>query len=193
MPDLGGRRDPFARLSAMLYDSRAGWIGPMAGVPMRFAADRMLGRLARWLRVVGQDVAYGSHLSGMALVRTARREQRFLLTRDTRLARRRDCPPHLLIESDHFRDQLRQVLATVDLANRMSMLTRCLRCNVELCAIDRARVHGRVPPYVWDTQERFAACPRCHGIFWGATHLERMRSELATMGVVVNAPMGAST
>jgi uncharacterized protein with PIN domain len=154
---------------------------------MRFVADRMLGRLARWLRVVGQDVAYGPHLSGMALVRTAQREQRFLLTRDTRLARRRGCPPHLLIESDHFREQLRQVLATVDLADRMSMLTRCLRCNAELCTVDRARVRERVPPYVWETQERFAACPQCHQIFWGATHLERMRSELASMGVVVDA------
>jgi uncharacterized protein with PIN domain len=28
-----------------------------AAAPPRFAADRMLGRLARWLRILGHDVA----------------------------------------------------------------------------------------------------------------------------------------
>jgi len=49
---------------------------------VRFVADKMLGRLARWLRIIGQDVTYGSHLSGYELVRTARRESRLILTRE---------------------------------------------------------------------------------------------------------------
>ncbi|MBI1993814.1 MAG: hypothetical protein HYS67_05255, partial [Deltaproteobacteria bacterium] len=55
---------------------------------MKFAADRMLGRLARWLRVIGQDVAYGPHLSGYGLIRAARREGRLILTRDRALAKK---------------------------------------------------------------------------------------------------------
>src|SRR5689334_24447053 len=57
---------------------------------VRFAVDRMLGRLARWLRVLGHDVAYGSHLGGRTLLDCARREGRLLLTRDTRLVRGHD-------------------------------------------------------------------------------------------------------
>jgi uncharacterized protein with PIN domain len=144
----------------------------------------MLGRLARWLRIIGQDVTYGPHLSGATLVRAARREQRVILTRDTRLLRRRDLPPHLFITSDHFREQLCQVVSMFDLEPAAAMLTRCLDCNEELCEADPMRVRPRVPPYVWETQDRFVTCPCCHRIFWGATHLERMRDELARIGIL---------
>jgi uncharacterized protein with PIN domain len=165
--------------------ARAAARGRRARAPrMRFAADRMLGRLARWLRVIGQDVVYGSHLAGAALVREARAAGRVILTRDTRLLRRRDLPPHLFIESDRFREQLRQVVAAFGLDPAAGLLTRCLDCNETLVAADRARVRGRVPPYVWATQDRFAACPRCRRVFWAATHLERMRRELVGLGLL---------
>jgi len=55
----------------------------------RFIADCMLGKLARWLRVLGYDAAYERRISDDDLVRRARSEGRILLTRDTRLVRRR--------------------------------------------------------------------------------------------------------
>ncbi len=151
---------------------------------MRFAVDKMLGRLARWLRVIGQDVVYGPELSGLVLLRTARRDGRTVLTRDTRLLRRRELPPHLFIASDHFREQLRQVVAAFGLDAGARLLTRCLDCNVELEGIERSCVRARVPPYVWATQERFHMCPRCRRVFWSATHLDRMRHELDRLGLL---------
>ena len=61
---------------------------------MKFAADRMLGRLAKWLRIIGQDVIYGRHLTGYGLIRAARAENRLILTRDRRLKQKQ--PPPLL-------------------------------------------------------------------------------------------------
>jgi hypothetical protein len=146
---------------------------------VRFAADKMLGRLARWLRIVGQDVAYGPHLSGTTLLRMARHEGRTILTRDTRLLRRRDLPPHLAIASDDFRQQLRQVLSAFSITcEPRVLLTRCLDCNTELCEVDRVEARPHVPPYVWETQQRFSRCPRCRRILWPATHLARIRDEL---------------
>jgi uncharacterized protein with PIN domain len=150
---------------------------------VRFAADRMLGRLARWLRIIGQDVAYGSHLSGTLLVRTAQREGRVILTRDTRLVRRRGLPPHLFVISDHFREQFRQVVSAFDLSSPAAIMTRCLDCNEELREADRSLVRNRVPPYVWATQDRFMTCCRCRRVFWGATHTEQMRAELTRLGI----------
>lgn len=151
---------------------------------MRFATDKMLGRLARWLRILGQDVTYGPHLSGTALLQAARREERIMLTRDTRLLRRRDLPAHLFIASDHFREQLCQVVTAFRIDPERELLTRCLECNEALREADRTRVRSRVPAYVWATQDRFALCPKCHRIFWPATHLERMRRELAALGLL---------
>ena len=55
---------------------------------LKFAADRMLGKLAKWLRIMGQDVIYGQHLSGYGLIHAARSEHRLILTRDRKLKRK---------------------------------------------------------------------------------------------------------
>src|SRR5437667_55496 len=129
----------------------------------------MLGRLARWLRILGHDVAYGPHLAGRALVDCARRERRLLLTRDTRLLRSSDLPAHLFITGDRFRDQLRQVGAAVPLAGA-GILTRCLDCNRLLENVPREDARERVPPFVWQTAEQFLRCSSCGRLFWPATH-----------------------
>ena len=72
----------------------------------RFVADAMVGKLARWLRVIGVDVLYDPSLDDHELVALARRERRVLLTRDTPLAASSDDPPRLFIESGDFRRQL---------------------------------------------------------------------------------------
>jgi hypothetical protein len=142
----------------------------------------MLGRLAVWLRLVGQDATYGPHLSGRTLVRHARDQRRTILTRDRRLLREHNLPPLLFIESDHFRDQFRQVMTTYHLDPFVQIFTRCSRCNERVAAIGKAQVTGQVPEYVFATQEHFVRCPRCRRIYWPATHYERMRDELRQIG-----------
>ena len=87
----------------------------VAAKEVKFAADRMLGKLAKWLRIMGQDVIYGQHLSGYGLIHTARMEHRLILTRDRKLKRKQP-PDFLFIESDHYREQLRQVIQACGLA-----------------------------------------------------------------------------
>jgi uncharacterized protein with PIN domain len=73
----------------------------------KFAADRMLVRLARWLRLMGADVLHDPTISGAEMLRLAREEGRPLLTRDKRL---RTAPDVLYIENHLFRDQLHEVM-----------------------------------------------------------------------------------
>ena len=112
----------------------------------------------------------------------ARRDDRLILTRDTQLVRDPELPPHVFVTGDHFRDQLRQVAAEVPLA-RGATFSRCLECNVVLAEADRDAVRARVPPYVFETQDRFWTCSRCHRVFWPATHHARMRAELSALGL----------
>jgi hypothetical protein len=153
----------------------------------RFAADRMLGRLARWLRILGHDVAYGPHLCGPTLVACARREGRVILTRDTHLTRRRELPSHLFLRSDHFRDQLREVDAALPLGGA-GLLSRCLDCNRSLEVVARETVRDRVPPFVFETAERFERCPGCSRLYWPATHRAHVLRELAALGIVPREP-----
>ncbi|MGH7828424.1 MAG: Mut7-C RNAse domain-containing protein [Candidatus Binatia bacterium] len=148
----------------------------------KFAADRMLGKLAKWLRVIGQDVIYGPHLSGYGLIRAARTENRLILTRDRSLARKQP-PEFLFIENDRYREQLRQVIETRHLCPLVNSFTRCLECNSLLQPRSKESVKDSVPPYVYATQEKFSWCPECRRIYWPATHHQRMLDELAGMGL----------
>lgn len=140
----------------------------------------MLARLARWLRLLGADVILDPAVDGAAMLRRARAEGRIFLTRDKRL---RTAPGTIFIESNSFRDQIRQVLACHPFDPRRGAFTRCSRCNAPLSEVGRDTVMLRVPPFVYASHEKLAECPRCGRIYWDATHPARVVHELEAMGI----------
>ncbi len=151
---------------------------------MKLIADAMLGSLARWLRVLGLDVAYDPALDDAALVERAVAEERLILTRDRKLTERRRARRHLLICSDRLEEQLLQVVKELGLAPETAAAhSRCLRCNTLLVDLDPTAALGRIPPYVALTQKQFRTCPTCSRVYWRATHVQRMRGRLAAMGL----------
>jgi uncharacterized protein with PIN domain len=148
----------------------------------RYAVDKMLGRLATWLRLIGQDATYGSHLGGQNLIRQARTEGRTIVTRDHRVLRAASGLVVVFITSDDFREQLDQVIRSCHLDPVAALFTRCARCNTLVVAALKSEVATQVPPYVFATQERFVRCPRCFRIYWPGTHYDRVREQLRAMG-----------
>lgn len=149
----------------------------------RFAVDRMLGRLARWLRVLGFDAAYRADLPGQRLLTLAAREDRIVLTRDGRLACPRGRARVIQIRSDRFRDQLRELDGLFPLGGIGVRPARCVACNVVLDALAVERVPARVPEFVRATQHEFQRCARCRRVYWPATHRARMEAEVAALGL----------
>jgi uncharacterized protein len=144
----------------------------------------MLGGLVRWLRVLGVDVVHDPRLDDAALVRRAASDGRVILTRDRRLLERRLARRHLFIRSGVVAEQLRQVLAELELRPEpAAFLGRCLRCNTPLVELPPEAAAARVPPFVLRTQEVFRQCPDCGRAYWRATHARRMRERLAGMGI----------
>jgi hypothetical protein len=141
----------------------------------RLAVDRMLMRLARWLRLLGADVIADASLTGAELLRIARADTRILVTRDKRL---RTAPDVFFVASNSIRGQLREAVRRFGLDPRASTLTRCSRCNTMLTSIARELVSRRVPPYVFASHERFAECGGCGRIYWPETHRTRMHAML---------------
>lgn len=142
----------------------------------------MLGRLAKWLRIIGQDVIYGPHLTGYGLIRVARAENRLILTRDRGLKKKQP-PKFIFIESDHYREQIRQVVDECGLKVGKDTFTRCLECNSVLQPRPKELVETIVPPYVFSTQEKFFWCGHCRRVYWPATHHQKMLEELKKLGV----------
>ncbi len=150
---------------------------------IRFLADAMVGKLGRWLRILGYDVstfkrqAKQTCESRNKLLEKGRVENRLILTRDPYLLKQRNLPACLFIQDDYLEDQLRQVLKDLHLKPE-PFLNRCLDCNSPLVDIPKEEAKNRVPPYVFQTQTEFSECPHCKKIYWEGTHVERMIDRL---------------
>jgi len=144
----------------------------------KFIADAMLGRLARWLRFLGFDVLYHRDISDLGLIRIAREQDRYILTRDTRLVKRKGIKYFLLIHSDDPFRQLAEVLDTLNL-KRYELLSRCVKCNGLLTRVaDKQEIGGSVPEYVFLHFPVFMKCSDCGRIYWKGTHPEKFISNL---------------
>lgn len=150
----------------------------------RFLVDRMLGRLVKWLRILGYDTAYLPQLSPQGLMREGRRQGRLILTRDTRFLRQKNVPPFVFIQADRFRDQLRQVVTSCQLDPVRFLFTRCSDCNALLDGIEKEKIQAQVPTYVRETQSEFRQCLECRRVYWGATHKDHVMTELQQMGML---------
>jgi uncharacterized protein with PIN domain len=142
----------------------------------RFIADAMLGRLSRKLRMLGYDTLYLREGHDTILVKRAISNDRQILTRKTKLLKRKDCRDNILvITCNEPPRQLLRVIEHYNLTpNPLLFGTRCLICNNRLEQPPVELVRTRVPDYVLNTQKNFSCCPRCDKIYWKGTHYENM-------------------
>lgn len=139
----------------------------------------MLGKLARWLRLLGFDARYERRMPDHRLVEVANAEDRTLLTRDRRLVRRRACRRYCLVESDDPREQVVQVVEELGLdVRRQRWFDRCLDCNRPLEGRAKEEIRDRVPSYVYANHDVFAACPSCERVYWRGTHVDDLDRRL---------------
>jgi uncharacterized protein len=141
----------------------------------RFALDVHLGKLAKLLRMLGFDAAYGNDAEDEELVRAARRDGRIILTRDRGLLKRRAVTHGYLVRSTAPREQLVEVVKRFDLAGGVRVFTRCMECNAELAAVSKQEIVHMLPPVVASVYSDFSRCPSCTRVFWRGTHWESMR------------------
>jgi uncharacterized protein with PIN domain len=145
---------------------------------MKFIADAMLGRLARWLRFLGYDTLYYSGISDSSLIRTAREQDRVVLTRDTRLIKTKGLNNYLLIISNDSFQQLLEVIGSLKL-RQFDMLSRCVKCNGELIKIiDKLEIKDAVPEYVFLQHNEFMRCLDCGKIYWDGSHPSKFKEKL---------------
>ena len=141
----------------------------------RLLVDAMLGRLVRWLRLMGYDAAYWRDGSDEALVAAARAEDRLIVTRDHALARRRGVRA-MLIAAEGLDEQI--IEARSALGGAPAPFTRCSACGGELIDLPCEAARDLVPPYVWQTQTQFSRCAICGRVYWRGTHWPALQRRL---------------
>ena len=153
---------------------------------MRFILTPELGRLTKWLRILGFDAVYFTQINLSTLLIQALRDNRIILTRNLCFMNKARGARFIQIKSDQVNQQLKQVLKKLNLKlDSQKMFSRCIICNIELDEIDKQHIKERVPEYVFKTQDEFFNCSSCRRIYWSGTHWGNVRRCLEEIGCSV--------
>ena len=148
---------------------------------VKFAVDCMLGKLAKWLRILGFDAVFFSRIEDDDLLAVARDEERILLSRDHELIGRTQGIPSTHVVSENWPEQVCQVMDFYSLWDRVRPYSRCSACNRELKSLPRSRAKNLVAPFIFVNAGHFALCPGCGRIYWEGTHRRDMEVRLAAL------------
>lgn len=147
---------------------------------MKFIADEMLNKTARWLRLIGFDTAYMEGVSDDKILEKAVREGRVLLTRDEELSRRalKIGAAALYLKQGSVEDDLRSILSTYKLSPGFPEKTRCPECNGELSPKKAEEVEKEVPAGSREMGSRFWKCASCGHVYWEGAHWKNIKKVL---------------
>ncbi|MGD8935028.1 MAG: Mut7-C RNAse domain-containing protein [Thiogranum sp.] len=141
----------------------------------RFVVDCNLGRLARYLRLLGFDCLYDNGFTDEAIATISQAQQRIVLTRDRRLLHRKTISHGLFVRAEQPREQVREVLRRLDLYALSRPFSRCARCNGLLAPVDKDSIAGRLQPKTRRYYDDFLQCRDCGQLYWQGSHHERSR------------------
>lgn len=149
---------------------------------VRFVADSMVGKLAKWLRVLGYDTHYQSRYYP-GEIDTFVRNGRILLTRHKRRAERLSSAA-VLIRGNQVSEQLMELQRELQLEPaRSTWFSRCLICNTILKHACEGVAGQKIPEYVlYQNRNNISFCPLCGRHFWPGSHRARMEKQLKEWG-----------
>jgi len=151
----------------------------------RFITDATLGKLAKWLRLLGYDTKVFPKEAGREMLRLAQAEGRIVLTRRKDMGERQFSGVLHIVESQELVSQIRDVAGKFSLRNeKEKMFSICLKCNQPLSPATVSDVRERVPAYVFEHCSSFNRCPSCERIFWEGTHRRNSLQFLRKHGII---------
>ena len=157
----------------------------VASNDIKFVADHMLGRLARWLRILGYDTLSPEPGPEKEMIALAASEGRELLTRDKTVAETKKAET-LYIISDDLDEQLLQVAEHYSLKldaelvedDHGNLRNRCGLCNGILRSIPADDAKKQVPEGVAQNIDKYWQCDGCNKIYWEGSHWETIKERI---------------
>jgi len=148
---------------------------------VKFIADGMLGKLTRWLRMLGQDVTYSTQFEDADLLAMAEKEQRILLTRDSDLYQRAASKgvEAFYVEGRTEAEKLAELAKRFGFSLAIDLKrSRCPRCNAEIRLTPKETLAGKVEKNTFIYYNEFWECSKCGRIYWQGAHWEGIRATL---------------
>ena len=150
----------------------------------KFITDATLGKLAKWLRLLGYDTVVFPKEAGREMLRLATAEGRIVLTKRMDMLERQFSGCLYLVKDNDISHQLNDIIGKFSLKiDKQKMFGICLKCNNRLHSVSAEEVRNLVPSYVFENCTRYNQCPSCHNVYWTGTHqrnaLQFMEKHLA--------------
>jgi uncharacterized protein len=142
-----------------------------------FIADCHLGKLAKYLRLMGFDTLYFTQIEDSDLIALALEQNRIILTRDKELSKRHNAPV-LFLESKETKEQLQTLISHFRLKEHPAPFSRCIVCNTPLQVVDKAEILEKLPEKVKRYFSHFEYCSVCDRIYWHGDHYRHMKQFL---------------
>ncbi|MFH1296112.1 MAG: Mut7-C RNAse domain-containing protein [Bacteroidota bacterium] len=139
----------------------------------RFILDVHLGKLTRYMRMLGFDSCFSPDYTDRELVGISLSQNRTVLTRDRQLLMKKELERGYWIRSDHIIEQVKEVMRRFDLARLVHRYSRCTQCNGTLSRVDASIAHGRFPDHDFSPDLHFSQCDTCKHIYWRGSHCDR--------------------
>jgi uncharacterized protein with PIN domain len=141
---------------------------------LRFMLDVHLGKLAKYLRMLGFNSLYFNDFDDEEIVLTALLDNRIILTRDIGLLKRSDVEKGYWIRSTFPKPQLAEVLKRFDLFQNIEPFRICMHCNGIIKPINKKEVEHRLQADTLRYYTKFYTCSNCNKIYWKGSHHNRM-------------------
>jgi uncharacterized protein with PIN domain len=148
---------------------------------LKFVTDGMLGKLTRWLRMLGHDVEYSRSDDDRKLVEKAKSEKRVLLTRDFKLYQQAMTQgvDVVLVEAATGAEKLADLARRFDFNLEIDVtVSRCPKCNAKIKPVSKGLVIDRVPKATSTHYNEFWECSGCGQIYWQGAHWKRIEKTL---------------
>jgi len=140
-----------------------------------------LGKLAKYLRMLGFDTLYRSDIGDDEIILVASKEKRIILTRDKPLLRSKEISHGYFVRSIEKHEQLKEVVNKFDLKSQFKSFTRCMTCNTSLVKADKEEIRNKVEEDIFRIFNAFFYCEHCDKVFWKGSHFKRMEAYIRNL------------
>ena len=163
---------PVSESTGVTQSSR---VRPKPLLVSRFILDIHLGKLAKFLRMLGFDTLYRNDYADKELAHISSTEDRILLTRNRGLLMRSIVIYGYYVRETNPQQQVVGVLRRFNLFESVAPLQRCLRCNGLLSPVSKETIIDLLPHQTQQLVDEFRCCIECGQIYWKGSHYERIQ------------------
>lgn len=139
---------------------------------MKFICDKTLGKLTKYLRILGFDAVSLKNLETLEIYKSLA-DPPLLFTKQTKAIQYK---PLIFIKGDRIQEQITEIADIIrPYFDSKAFMTRCIECNTLLWFVEKQNIEERVPEYIYHHHEKFKICPSCKKVYWEGTHVEQMK------------------